>query len=296
MSATEETVEVDAGGVARRASLSTADWILVLALIAVSLPGWQAMAGVWNVTDHYSHGFAIPLMALWAASAKRGALRREAAVRDPRGLPVLLGVLAIYGLGLASGLVWLTGLGVVGLIGGGILYLRGASWLRELAFPVVYLVFMIPLPDAWLTPIIVRLQLFVSTLGTALLRLLGEPVLRFGNVLQLPGGEQLFVAEACSGITSLITLVPIGVFVAYFMETGWWRRSLLVATVVPVALAANLFRVVVTVFAAERVGAQAATESSLHDWLGVTTYVLACLVLVGTARLMRRRSPRAQTT
>ncbi len=249
------------------------------------------MAGVWSGVDHYSHGFAIPLMALWAASAKRRTLAREPGQRDQLGLGVLLGVLAVYGLGLAAELVWLAGLGIVGFVAGGVLYWKGRVWLRELAFPIGYLLFMVPIPDAWLAPVIVRLQLFVSTVGAALLQFFGEPVLRAGNVLQLPGGEELFVAEACSGITSLVTLIPIGVFLAYFTELGLLRRALLVSTVVPVALAANLVRVLITVVVAERVGARVATESSLHEWLGLATYVVACFILLGTGRVLRRWWP-----
>jgi exosortase len=139
--------------------------------------------------------------------------------------------------------------------------------------------------------VIVRLQLWVSVAGTAILHAVGQPILRVGNVLQLPNGEELFVAEACSGITSLITLVPLGVFLAYFVERGWLRRAILVGTVVPVAMAGNLARVLVTVALARRIGAEAATQSSLHVWIGLATYVVACLVLLGVGVLMRRHWP-----
>ncbi|MDG2051708.1 MAG: exosortase/archaeosortase family protein [Myxococcota bacterium] len=278
-----------------RRGLSWGDWAIVGALAIVAIPGWQAMAGVWSAADHYSHGYAIPLMAVWAASAKRRILPGLSSHRDFRGILLLVGVLLVYGLGLAADLVWLSGLGVVGLVAGGVLYLKGSAWLRELAFPIAYLLFMVPLPDSWLAPVIVRLQLLVSAIGAGLLHFFGEPVLRVGNVLQLPGGEELFVAEACSGITSLITLVPIGVFLAYFTETGFLRRALLVSTVVPVALGANLVRVLITVIVAERVGARVATESSLHEWLGLATYVVACLIVLGTGRVLRRWWPVSKT-
>jgi len=150
---------------------------------------------------------------------------------------------------------------------------------------------MVPLPDAWLAPVIVRLQLLVSMTGTAILQALGQPVFRSGNVLRLPSGERLFVAEACSGITSLITLVPLAVFLAYFVERGFVRRLLLVLTVVPVALAGNLARVLLTVALADEIGAAAATESSLHVWIGLSTYLAACLVLLGMAHLAEGTPP-----
>lgn len=265
--------------------------LAVLALIL--LPGLREMAAVWSRLDYYSHGYMIPFVALWAASAQRHVLPRLPRSHDARGAALIAASLVAYLLGLAAGLVWLAGVATVAVLAGAVLYARGPAWLRALAFPIGYLLFMVPVPDAWLAPLIVRLQLLVSSAGTALLHVLGQPVLRVGNVLQLPSGEELFVAEACSGITSLITLVPLGVFLAYFVERGFWRRSLLVLTVVPVALAGNLVRVLLTVAVAGELGAEAATESSLHVWVGLSTYVLACLVLLGVGGWMRRSWPPA---
>jgi exosortase len=251
------------------------------------------MAEVWSRVEYYSHGYLIPFVALWAASAQRHVLPGLPRSQDRRGLLVLSISLLVYLLGLVAGEVWLVGLASVVAIAGAILFARGPVWLRTLAFPVGYLLFMVPIPDAWLAPVIVRLQLFVSSVGTAILHAVGYPVLRVGNVLQLASGEQLFVAEACSGITSLITLIPLGVFLAYFTERGLARRLLLVSTVIPVALAGNLARVLLTVGLANRIGAQAAAESSLHAWIGLSTYVVACLVVLGVGAWLRRRGPGA---
>lgn len=271
--------------------MRTIDWLLVAGFVAACVPGFLEMASVWDRLDYYSHGYLVPFVALWAASAKRGVLARLEAQRDTWGIAVLVGGMGLYGVGLGGSVVWLTGFGIVVGVAGLVFFLRGARTLRLLSFPIAYLLFMVPLPDAWLSPVIVRLQLFVSSVGVSLLQRGGISVFRDGNVLQLPGGEQLFVAEACSGITSLITLLPLGVFLAYFTEQSWLRRTLLVLTVIPVALAGNLARVVITVWSADRFGVEVATESALHDWVGVATYVLACVVLLGCGSLMRRFRP-----
>jgi exosortase len=150
---------------------------------------------------------------------------------------------------------------------------------------------MVPLPGAWVTPVIVRLQLLMSSLGVAILRAAGVPIYRDGNVLLLPGDVSLFVAEACSGITSLVTLIPIAVFIAYFTESGLGRRLVLVAAVVPIALAGNLLRVIVTVGVAMELGVETATAGPLHEWAGVATYVVACLALLALGALLRRVWP-----
>jgi len=271
--------------------MRTTDWLLVAGFFAACVPGVLEMASVWDRVDYYSHGYLVPLVALWAASAKRVILPRLEAERDSRGIAVLVAGMGIYAVGLGGAVVWLAGFGIVLGFAGLVLFLRGMQWLRVLSFPIAYLLFMVPLPDAWLNPVIVRLQLFVSSVGVSLLQGAGISVHRQGNVLNLAGGEQLFVAEACSGITSLITLLPLGVFLAYFTEQGYARRALLVLTVVPVALGGNLTRVIATVWAADRFGVEVATSSALHDWVGVLTYVLACVVLLGCGSLLRRLWP-----
>jgi exosortase len=276
------------GAATRPVRPTPSEWLGLAALFAVLWPGLREMAAVWNRVDYSSHGYLIPFVALWAASAQRHVLPQLPRRRDMRGAAALVVALLAYLLGLVAGEVWLAGVAGVAALAGAILYARGLAWLGALVFPLGYLLFMVPIPDAWLAPVIVRLQLLVSSVGTAILQALGQPVLRTGNVLQLSGGEQLFVAEACSGITSLITLVPLGVFLAYFTVRGNARRAWLVLTVIPVALAGNLVRVLLTVGLANRIGAKAATESSLHEWIGLSTYVVACLVVLGLGQIMRR--------
>jgi len=112
-----------------------------------------------------------------------------------------------------------------------------------------------------------------------------------GNVLLLPSGESVFVADACSGVTSLVTLLPLAVLLAYYMERSLARRLLLISSVVPIALGGNLLRVVVTVIAALGVGVARATESALHQAAGLLTYLLGCLALLAVSALMRRLLP-----
>ena len=120
-----------------------------------------------------------------------------------------------------------------------------------------------------MNPVILRLQSLASTAAIAVLHRLDVAVAREGNVMRLPDGDALFVAEACSGITSLLSLIPIGVVLARFTQRGAWRRVLLVAAVVPAALLGNAIRVVATVFAASAVGVDRATSGALHDSAGL---------------------------
>jgi exosortase len=188
----------------------------------------------------------------------------------------------------------LLGLVAVGTVVASVLALRGVAWVNTLRFSLAYLLFMVPLPVAWVTPVIVKLQLLVSGVGVELLQRAGVSIFREGNVLTLPGGQSLFVAEACSGITSLITLLPIGVFIAYFTESVLWRRLVLVGAVIPIALAGNLLRVILTVMLSINVSVEFATQGPLHEWTGVATYLIGCICLLGIGALMRHFLPEAE--
>ncbi len=265
---------------------------LLLALLGVAFaPALVALAGVWESVDYYSHGYLIPIVAGWAAWRDRDALAGLPIAPDRRGLAWILAALAVYGVGLLAGLVEVQGAALVAAVAAAVLLLRGAQWLRALAFPIGFLLFMVPVPDAWIGPLILRLRLLVTTIAAGILQRVGLPVAREGNVLTLPGGEALFVADACSGVTSLVTLAPLAVLLAYYSERTLGRRLLLVSAVVPIALAGNLLRVIVTVVAARYVGVGVATESVLHDSAGLLTYVLGCLALLGVSALLRRTAP-----
>ena len=262
--------------------------VLCVAVVGVFAPAWLAMSEVWSRLDYYSHGYLVGPVAVLAGWSKRRALARLPAGLDLRGAALL--ALAVAGalFGAALDNVALQGVCLVAGVAGGFWLARGPGALSLLRFPIGYLLFLVPIPEAWLNPVIVKLQFFVSAVGVGVVRVLGIPVLRNGNVLELPEGGELFVAEACSGITSIVTLVPLAAFLAYFTLRGNGQRWLLVASVLPLALAGNLLRVVGTVLAAQEIGPERATAGSLHDAVGVAAYVVACLALLGIGALIRR--------
>jgi len=265
------------------------EWLLAALLLLVFAPAGIAMGGVWSSVTYYSHGFLVPLVAYWAAT--RSPTRFSPLEnRDRRGFAVAALAAVVYAVGLGTAVVSLQGLGLVAAIAACALYLGGAQGVRVLAFPLAFLLFMVPLPQTWITPMIVQLQLIVSETAVELLGWFGSEVARQGNVIQLPAGDELFVAEACSGITSIVTLTPLAVMFAYFTESTLARRLTIVLAVVPAAMLGNLLRVSVTVAAAERYGAAAATGNLLHEFAGLITFTLACLALIALGGLMKRLS------
>jgi exosortase len=258
-------------------------WILVGGLAIVFIPALRALAGVWSSLDYYSHGFLVPIVSLWIAWERAGKLGRPGA--HAQGLLIIGLALALYAAGLGLGSATTMGLAAVAAATGVVWHFWGVTGARRLVFPLGLLLFVVPIPPAILTPIVLQLQFFVSRVAVDVLQISGFTVLREGNVVELAAGP-LFVAEACSGITSIVTLLPLGAVLAYFTERRAVRRLGLVLAVVPIAMLGNLIRVIATVLAAEAVGIEQATGSWLHESAGLITFSLECGLLIGLGALL----------
>jgi exosortase len=200
----------------------------------------------WTTDDNYSHGFLVPLISLYFANraAQRGPLEVRA------GFLLGLSLLGVSVLGrLVTVLIPVPFIGdltfLVGIAGVCAL-MAGTAALRRYGFAIFFLVFMVPLPIALYTQVASPLQFGVSRVASDVLNLTGLPVLREGNRMTLPGGTQMFVAEACSGMRQLTGFVALTAAVAYLSLRPSWYRVLLVGSSVPIAMTANTARVVLT--------------------------------------------------
>jgi hypothetical protein len=126
--------------------IRVSEWLLGGALALAFLPALIAMAEIWTSVDYYSHGFLVPLVAYWAAtrSRVRFAILED---RDRRAVIAVIAGVLLYAMGLASGSVSLQGLALVAVVASGAFYLGGSRGMRVLAFPLAFLVFMVPLPQ-----------------------------------------------------------------------------------------------------------------------------------------------------
>jgi exosortase len=268
--------------------------LLWLGVGAAFVPAVLALAERWASAEYYQHGFLVPLVSIATAHPRLRGIGPP--VRWAPGLAALAGALAVYAVGVLMASVPLQGLALVGAVTALVARAWGPSGVRRLAFPLGFLLFMVPLPETWVNPVIVGLQMLASAGAVEVLQALGASVLREGNVIRLPGGESLFVAEACSGITSLLSLIPIGVLLARFGQRGVWRRALLVASVVPAALLGNAVRVILTVWLAQSYGAQRATSGALHESAGLLTSAFAVLLVMAFGALLARTAPRSSSS
>jgi exosortase len=172
------------------------------------------------------------------------------------------------------------------VLAGLVLLILGRAWLWTLAFPLTFLLFMVPLPAIVVNAVAFPLQLFAAQFAELCLFNLGIPVLREGNIIAL-AGTTLEVAEACSGIRSLQALLALGTIFAYFSQRSMWKRWVLVLLSIPIAIAANAFRVAGTGVLAEYFGSKAA-EGFYHTFSGLSVFVAAFMLLLLSGAIISR--------
>jgi exosortase len=243
----------------------------------------------WGADDNYSHGFLIPPIALYFAWERRARLVNTVARPSLAGLVVVLASLAVLAAGVLGSELFLTRVSLLGVLAGAILYLFGPGHLRVLAFPLGILLLMIPIPAIIFNQIAFPLQLLASRFGEFALNVAGVPVLREGNVITL-SNTTLEVAEACSGIRSLISLLTLAIVYGYFVDSRVWARGVLAMASIPVAIMANGVRVAGTGIAAHYVGPEAA-EGFFHSFSGWLVFMVAFGLLFLLQRLIASLAP-----
>ena len=199
----------------------------------------------WYVLPDFSHGFLIPFFVVYLLWERRDVLWNVDINPTWKGIALLSFGLALLMLGTFGAEIFLSRISLVVLLAGLVWTLLGADVLRALKFPLGVLLLAIPLPAVIFNQVTFPLQLLASKAASFLLPLFSVPVLREGNVIQLPS-IQLEVAEACSGIRSLLSLLTIAILYGYFLERSTGKRIMLALASVPIAVVANALRIVGT--------------------------------------------------
>jgi exosortase len=250
------------------------------------------LAWQWWDDPNYTHGFLVPLFSGFLVWQRR----QELAALPPRGtwigLPVLLVGVGALLLGDLAAENFLMRSSLIVVVAGLILFHLGRASFRVLAFPLLFLFFMVPLPATLFYAIAFPLQNLAARNAAWTLDQLGVPVLLDGNVINLTR-LSLGVAEACSGIRSLITLLSAAVGWAALTLPGIWGMAVFVAAVVPITILANAGRVVGTGLIAQWFGIEYA-EGFFHTFSGWLVFVFAFVCLLGIHSLIRLVRARQQ--
>lgn len=265
---------------------------IAAAVVAFLVCYWQVLQKLiydWGHDDNYSHGFLIVPIAAYFIWERRSRLAVTPIKPSLFGLVVLFGSLGLLVAGTLGAELFLTRVSIIGLIAGAVLFVAGWQHLRALAFPLAFLLLMIPLPAIIFNQIAFPLQLLASQFGETTLRLADIPVLREGNIIHLANTE-LEVAEACSGIRSLISLLTLGIVYGYFVDTRPAARVLIALATIPIAIVANGLRVAGTGIAAHHYGPEAA-QGFFHTFSGWLVFVFAFVMLFVVVRAVQWIAP-----
>lgn len=243
----------------------------------------------WNAVADYSHGFLIAPLAAYFAWERRPQLKRARIEPSWWGLvPLALSTLTLVIGRLGTELMNMRVSFVLALIGL-VLLLWGRQVFKILAFPLLFLFLMVPLPQSLVNLVAFPLQLVAADWAVNLLYYLRIPALREGNIIHLPE-TTLFVAEACSGLRSLMALVTLGVVFAYFFRKSWAERIIIVASTIPIAIIVNSGRVALTGILTYRFGEKAA-EGAIHEFQGLITFGAAFILLLLLAAVLEKLWP-----
>jgi len=251
--------------------------ILLSLLVLLYASVLRLLVAQWWTDPNYGHGFFVPLFSGYILWHQRERWTKSEIEPSNFGLLVMLGAVALLFIGSLGAELFTSRFSLLVLIAGIILFLAGWKMLRAVVFPLAFLIFMIPIPVIIYNQITFPLQLIASRLATVWLEVVGVPVLRDGNVLVL-SNFSLEVAEACSGIRSLMSLIALAVAYGHLAEPRRWVRYALVLLMVPSAIVTNAVRIMGAGVLAHKFGPQAA-EGFLHQFSGWVVF-LATLVLI----------------
>jgi exosortase len=257
--------------------------VLAAIFLAIYFPVLEGLVQDWLVDGNYSHGFLIIPISAFIVWRKRHRLKEIPIETSNWGLLLLGGSLLLLLVGVAGAEFFTTRVSMIGVLAGMTLYLTGWRFTREIWFAFFFLLFMIPVPYIIYYSATFPLQLFGSKVASVVIGLIGIPHLRQGNIIHLPDNYSLEVAEACSGLRSLVTLLALAALLAYLTQNSKFKSVILFLSAIPIAIGANVFRITVTAIGAYGISRKVADEV-VHEMSGMIVFgfTLVCLLIFGS--------------
>lgn len=252
--------------------------ILLVLWAIVFIPVYSRLVDAWLSHGDNSHGILVPFISMFFIWQNRDRLKLVRLSSSNWGAVILVASMSVYLLGLASGTEVISRAMIVFSLIGLLWFNLGKEVVRLLAFPLLFLLFMIPVPVAVQSALAFPLQLFATKISFLFTRALSIPVHQEGNMLFF-AEAQLEVAEACSGIRSIAAFTVLSVVFAYLLDKGWGRRIVLLLSAIPLALFTNIVRITGTGILAHYYGAGFAS-GFLHEFSGIAVFALGFVLLL----------------
>ena len=266
------------------------DWVAfglpLLGFLLLYLPTYRELSSTIWATDEQGHGPIILMVTAWLLYAKRHVV----AAAEVRPMPVLgwalmLLAMCMFAFGISQHIISAQTFSQIVVLVALLLIFRGKEALKAVWFPLFFLLFMVPLPEALVAAVTSPLKSAVSAVASNLLYYIGYPVGRSGVMLTV-GPYQLMVADACAGLNSMFTLEALGMLYMNLMNYTNARRNVALAILlVPIAFCANIVRVMILVLVTYHFG-DAAGQGFVHGFAGMVLFMVALVLMLITDKLL----------
>lgn len=276
---------------------SASAWIKGLLIAALLIliywrPGHQVV-GIWMLTDsYYSHGFLIVPISAVLVWLRRRELLEISPCPSGFGYVFLAGAVTLIMFGAFLGFAIFSHLSLVPMLLGVVLTILGPRHFKLLWFPILFLFFMIPIPPSITQSVVLDLKLFATSCAVGIARLATLPIIHDGSFVHFRN-DRLLIGDVCGGLRSLIALLSIGTLMAYFSKGQMWARLITLAISGPIAVAANVFRILLLCVVGYFWGSEVAT-GPVHDISGLLIFVVAFILFFMAEALLRRQTPWAK--
>jgi len=274
-------------------SAAAMPWLVALAGFATMYVPvyWWAANGIWKSDDH-GHGPIILAVLVWLFWTLHKEIVSLASRPAPLlGWPVFVFGLLVYMAGRVFGISILEFGSQIPVVAGLLLVMKGLPALRLAWFPVIYFIFMVPLPGILVDAITGPLKMHISDIVETLLYAVGYPISRTGVILSI-GQYQLQVADACSGLHSMFSLSALGTLFMYIMDRkSKLHNGIMLAAILPIAFVANIIRVIILVLVTYHLGDEAG-QGFLHGTAGMVLMIAALLFFFALDKLLETVLPR----
>ena len=271
--------------------------LLLMTVLVATVLSWgniRKLVDDWSTIPAYSHGFLVPFVVIFLIYLDRDRLKKVPVIPSRWGVILVSAGAAFIVLGTLSGLDFLRQLSILFLTGGIVTGFWGTAMLSALRFPILYLLFMIPLPYILYNAVAFPLQMMAARGASGILNSIDIPVFREGNIIHLPH-ISLGVVQACSGIQSLISLLAISVLLMKLLNLQGLTGPIFALSAIPVAVVANMSRIAATGILGSFVNPSLA-EGFFHLFSGWVVFLFAFFVLMIEVKAIRllnlNRSPR----
>lgn len=252
--------------------------LVCVLFVAGYYPVFQILVEKWLTLEEYSHAFLILPIILYMVWDKRAVLVSDQVRYSSGGLVLVLFAALFYLFANLTQVHTIISLSMVLTVFGVLLYLAGINAVRELVTPLILLLLLIPVPEQLYIYLTFPLQIKVSQVSELVVGLTGVPVLREGNVMNIPT-KSFEVVEACSGMRSIISLLSLSIIMGYFMLEAKVSKLLLLIASLPIAFLVNIIRVTAMILLFHFFKLDL-TEGTLHTMTGVMVFCMAMVMLL----------------